>query len=70
MGRRLALTTTEKSMNATHIVTTYYRNGCERSKCVIVEVCKPLTKHDDETHRVQLIGDLIIRVSASQLKPI
>lgn len=57
-------------MQATHIVTTYTRNSTGRTECVLVEICKPRSKHDDETHRVQLIGDRIIRVRASQLKPI
>lgn len=57
-------------MKATHIVTTYTRTSKERTECVLVEVCNPRTKHDDETHRVRLIGGGIIRVSASQLKPI
>jgi hypothetical protein len=35
----------------------------------IVEVCKPRSKHDQETHRVQLLGGGIVRVCESQLKP-
>jgi hypothetical protein len=57
-------------MKATHIVTTYTRTGSERTPCVLIEVCEPRSKHDNETHRVQLIGDRIIRVSADQLKAI
>jgi hypothetical protein len=60
----------ENEMTATHIVTTYHKNGYERTECYIVEVCAPRSKHDDETHRVQLCGGGIIRVAASQLKAI
>jgi hypothetical protein len=55
-------------MQATHIVTTYHRNGQECTECVLIEVCKPRSKHDDETHRVQMIGGRIIRVRPSQLR--
>jgi hypothetical protein len=54
----------------THIVTTYTRTSQERTECYIVEICAPRSKHDDETHRVQLIGGRVIRVAASQLKAI
>ena len=60
----------ESEMTFTHIVTTYHRNGYERTECCIVEICAPRSKHDDETHRVQLCCGRVIRVAASQLKTI
>lgn len=57
-------------MTPTHIVTTYTRSSSEETACVLIEVCEPRSAHDDETHRVQLIGDRVIRVRAAQLKPI
>lgn len=35
----------------------------------LVEVCKPRSKHDSDTHRVQFLGGGVVRVSKSQLKP-
>lgn len=60
----------EEAMTPTHIVTTYSRNGTEQTACVLIEVCEPRSANDDETHRIRLIGDRVIRVSAAQLKPV
>lgn len=35
----------------------------------LIEVCKPRSKHDWETCRVQLPSGRVIRVAASQIKP-
>jgi hypothetical protein len=35
----------------------------------LIEVCKPRSKFDRETHRVQLFGGGILRVAPSQLRP-
>jgi hypothetical protein len=35
----------------------------------LVEVCKPRSKHDSETHRVQIQGGGVVRVCKSQLRP-
>lgn len=41
----------------------------ERHIVQIVEICKPRSKHDRETHRVQISGGGVLRVFKSQLKP-
>lgn len=35
----------------------------------LVEICEPRSKHDRETHRVQILGGGVVRVCTSQLKP-